>query len=586
MLPSSSLRSTGLALCAFTLLLPSRMLPAEDAKIPIEQILPDRTLVLVSIPDVRELKSRFAETVWSDFLNDSEIKPLRDKLVKLFEKSTKDLERELGIGLPKLLEIPQGEVSFAVSRLARGKLGLLLSIEYGDDSTTLDRLLGEMEKKFEDNRFTSDKQEIEGVTVFQHTPPNQEPRSTESVCWFQKDGFFILSNQTAMLEAVLVRWDGTNNAVLAEVESFRYTRDRCRPPAGLPIAYWYLDPIGLVRSAMEAGGSTTQQAVVMTALPQLGLDRLKAIGGSIDLASEKYEEVTRMFVYAEGPHRGILKMMQAETRPIEPPGWVSASAESYLTMHWDIQGAWSEVREMVDSFQGAGALEVMLDRLADHPDSPGLHPQKDFIDLLSGTIHFEQTPLDSDATDEEEFSLLEANILVALELTDAARMSTVLDTLQQVAGSPLKRRSFQGATLYDIEIPGELSTAVSLMVARQTLFIGSNPQRIEQIARGDEAANSLRDSASFKRLSADAPASASVWGMEQSGIELEGLIEQIELLFALLNPGEDEDLDLDEAGDELPSAETLEKYVTESFFYAIPDPRGVYMESHTPRIAR
>ncbi|HSG72877.1 MAG TPA: hypothetical protein VLA12_20860, partial [Planctomycetaceae bacterium] len=356
----------------------------------------------------------------------------------------------------------------------------MLSIEYGEDATALDELLAAAEKKFEENKFDLERREIDGTTIYCYSPPTDAVANAEGVCWFQKDGFFVVTNQPAMSEAILVRWDGKNNAVLAESGSFRYTMERCRTTGGAPAAYWYLDPIGLVQVGLEAGGSTTQQAMIMAVLPQLGLDRLKAIGGTYDFATEKFEEVSRTFVYAEGPHRGILKMLQAESRPIEPPRWVSAKAESFISLNWDIKGAWSEVRTLVDSFQGAGALDVMLDRLADHPDSPGLHPQKDFIDLLSGTIQFEQTGRDASALDQPE-SLIGGNIVVALGLNDADRMAKVIETLQMAEGSPLKRRAFQGATIYDIDVPNDVS--VSLMVARKTLFLSSDKGRIEQIAR-------------------------------------------------------------------------------------------------------
>ncbi|HUG17329.1 MAG TPA: hypothetical protein VMM56_00025 [Planctomycetaceae bacterium] len=582
MLTQTSFRSfRWFCLALATICVSQSVLSAQDEKIPVEQIVPDKTVAILSVPDVEELKSRFGETVWSDFFDDPEMSFLREKILEVFDESMKGAEQELGISPKKLLEIPTGEISLAVSRISRGKIGVMLSIEYGEDATALEELLAAAEKKFEENKFDLEQRDIEGTTIYCYSPPTDAIANAESVCWFQKDGFFVVTNQPAMSEAVLVRWDGKNNAVLSENGSFRYTMERCRTTGGQPAAYWYLDPIGLVQVGLEAGGSTTQQAMIMAVLPQLGLDRLKAIGGTYDFATEKFEEVSRTFVYAEGPHRGILKMLQAESRPIEPPKWVSAKAESFISLNWDIKGAWSEVRTLVDSFQGAGALDVMLDRLADHPDSPGLHPQKDFIDLLSGTIQFEQTGLDSSALDKPE-SLIGGNIVVALGLNDADRMTKVIETLQMAEGSPLKRRAFQGATIYEIDVPNDVS--VSLMVSRKTLFLSSDKGRIEQIARGDDNTESLSDSAAFRRLTSEAPESASIWGLEQTGLQVERLLDQVKAVLLVLDPGNSSNLENEL--EKLPSAEALKKYATDSFFYAIPDERGVYLESHTPRIRR
>lgn len=570
-----------LCLALATICVSQGVLSAQEEKVPVEQIVPGKTFALISVPDVQELKARFGETVWADFFDDPNMAFLREKILKVFDESIKDVREEFGIDPKKLLEIPQGEISLAVSRISRGKIGVMLSVEYGDDATALEELLTAAEKKFEENKFDFEKQEIEGTTIYCYTPPTDALAKPEGVCWFQKDGFFVVTNQPAMSQAILVRWDGENNDVLAENESFRYTMERCRTVGGRPAAYWYLDPVGMVQTSMEAVGSTTQQALAMTVIPQLGLDRLKAVGGTFDLATEKYEDVSRTFVYAEGPHRGILKMLQAETRPIEPPKWVTAKAESFVSMNWDIKGAWTEVRTMVDSFQGAGALDVMLDRLADHPDSPGLHPQKDFIDLLTGTIHFEQTGRDP-SEDADPASLIEGNIVVALELIDADRMTKVLETLQMTEGSPLKRRAFQGTTIYELDVPNGVS--VSLMVSRKTLFLSSDKRRIEQIARSDDSTESLADSAAFRRLTSDAPESASIWGMEQTGLQVEQLLDQFKALLTVLDSGSEGTSEADSS--KLPTPEALKKYATDSFFYAIPDDRGVYLESHTPRVRR
>ena len=48
--------------------------------------------------------------------------------------------------------------------------------------------------------------------------------------------------------------------------------------------YWYLDPLFAVRTGLETQGAT-QQALFQTFLPRFGLDKLKSMGGSFDLAT-------------------------------------------------------------------------------------------------------------------------------------------------------------------------------------------------------------------------------------------------------------------------------------------------------------
>ncbi|HSG71125.1 MAG TPA: hypothetical protein VLA12_11960, partial [Planctomycetaceae bacterium] len=72
------------------------VLSAQDEKIPVEQIVPDKTVALLSVPNVEELKSRFGETVWADFFDDPEMSFLREKILEVFDESMKGAEEELG----------------------------------------------------------------------------------------------------------------------------------------------------------------------------------------------------------------------------------------------------------------------------------------------------------------------------------------------------------------------------------------------------------------------------------------------------------------------------------------------------------
>ncbi|HSG70640.1 MAG TPA: hypothetical protein VLA12_09520, partial [Planctomycetaceae bacterium] len=99
-----------------------------------------------------------------------------------------------------------------------------------------------------------------------------------------------------------------------------------------------------------------------------------------------------------------------------------------------------------------------------------------------------------------------------------------------------------------------------------------------------ENTESLSDSAAFRRLTSEAPESASIWGLEQTGLQVERLLDQVKAVLSVLDPANSGNLENDL--EKLPSAEALKKYATDSFFYAIPDERGVYLESHTPRVRR
>jgi hypothetical protein len=562
---------TGLLILSSFCLTP---LCAED-KVPAEQVLSPDTMLMVSVPSISELKSRFDETIWSDIFSNPEMAGMWEAVSKPIKEGLDEMKKETGIDWHDLKEIPSGEVTLSVTRVSRGKIGVALSVEYGDNEETLNKLLTKVEENLEDGESEKQVSEIEGTEVVQYAAAQDALPASQQVCWFQKDGFLVLSNELPALEAMLLRWDGENTDVLAEKEEFKYIRERCSSEGTQPAAYWYVDPLLLLKSAMEAGQSATQQAMVQVLLPRLGLDELKAVGGSIDLATERYEEVTQTVIYAEGPQVGLLKMFQANEVPISPPDWVSAEAESFIIYHWGLEAAVAEVRTMVDSFRGAGTFDVVLDQIAEHPGAQGLHPKKDFIDLLTGTMVVEITP--SSSSDEAT-----PTSLFAMGLKDGQKMSDVLAKVQKTEGSGFESRTFQGSIIYSI--PLAESNALNVLVSQDYLFLSNSAERIEQVIRGGDSYQRLKDSKVFQQLAAEAPESAGLWGMEQTGSQLERASKQIsELLNTLPSPG-GADNPARDLLENFPKPDVLKKYATNSFFYVTTDERGVYWKSYSLRV--
>lgn len=561
--------------CCLVTLICLSPLRAED-KIPAEQVLPPDTMLMVSVPDISEMKSRFDETVWSDLFTNPEMTGLWDALMKPAQEALGEMKKETGIDLRDLREIPSGELTLSVTRITRGKIGVVVSIEYGKDSEALNKLLKTVEEKLEDAEREKTVTEIDGTEVVSYAMTPAETANPQHLCWLQKDGFFLLSNQVRALEAVLLRWDGKNTEVLAEQAEFKYIRERCSTAGTQPALYWYLNPLLLLRTSLEAGQSATSQAMVEAFLPRLGLDKLKAIGGAIDLATERYEEVSQTVIYADGPQIGLLKMFQATEVPISPPDWVSAEAESFLIYHWGLEAAVSEVRTLVDSFQGPGAFDVILDQVADNSAAQGLHPKKDFIDLLTGTLIVEITPPPTGAEGAP------VN-LFAMELKDAQKMSDVLAKVQKTSGGEAETRSFQGSVIYSLPLGPEQT--LNLVVSQNHLFVSDSNERIEQVIRGGDSYKRLKDSKTFQQLAAEAPESAGMWGMEQTGKQLERASKQLtELLNTLPSPDGDTDNIAREVLKNFPSTKVLKKYATDTFFYVTTDERGVYWKSYSLRV--
>jgi hypothetical protein len=548
-------------------------LSAED-KIPAEQVLPRNTMAMISVPSIQEFKVRYDDTVWEDLFSNPDMAPFWSSLSEPVMTNLDELGTEYGVDWKELAEIPTGEVTVSITRVKRGVIGVTLSLEYGEAVDAVEKLLTSVEENLEKAEKTRQTIEFEETEVISYSlsPPGAKPQEQHSLAWFQKDGFLVISSQLGALEAILLRWDGENTDVLSEKDDFKYIRERCRVEDSEPVMYWYIDPLFVVRTGLETQGAT-QQALFQTFLPRFGLDKLKSMGGSVDLATERFESVSQVVVYADSPQAGVMKLFQAEATAISPPDWVSANIQSFMVYHWKLEEALSAARTLVDTFQ-PGSFDRMMDGLAEHPGAQGLHPQKDFLDLLKGTIAVEVTvPPSGDAADG-------TITLMAAELKDRQRMEDVLAKVQKMDNAAIKVRNFQGSTIYQFPLANEAS--LELTISQDTLFVTDHATRIEKLLRGGESMQRLKDSPQFLKLAAEAPEAAGMWGIDQTHLQVERMSQEISDLLNQLPQNENSE-EARKVFQSFPEADVLKKYFPDTFFYVTEDERGVYWKSYSLR---
>jgi hypothetical protein len=244
-----------------------------------------------------------------------------------------------------------------------------------------------------------------------------------------------------------------------------------------------------------------------------------------------------------------------------------------MVYHWKLEEALSAARTLVDTFQ-PGSFDRMMDGLAEHPGAQGLHPQKDFLDLLKGTIAVEVTvPPSGDAADG-------TITLMAAELKDRQRMEDVLAKVQKMDNAAIKVRNFQGSTIYQFPLANEAS--LELTISQDTLFVTDHATRIEKLLRGGESMQRLKDSPQFLKLAAEAPEAAGMWGIDQTHLQVERMSQEISDLLNQLPQNENSE-EARKVFQSFPEADVLKKYFPDTFFYVTEDERGVYWKSYSLR---
>lgn len=527
-----------------------------------EKLLPKDTLLFFTIPDVAGAKEQWNESTTGALFKDPEFQPFLDDVKKKLAELSKNVEDELGVTIDDLVEIPQGEVTFALMEKPARKLSAVLMVDYGDGKETIEKLLKKMHEALEDEAEHS-AEDVNDVEIHTFTFKNAEAENPfKTLSYFNDSSYVVFGSEVEALKSVLELWEGDSSDTLASNEVFKYCMERCHDESGDPTVKFFMNPIGLIQSGLNMAQSIQPQVgMVSPFLPMLGFDKLKGWGGASYVATGDFDSVSKTFVYADSP-TGVLNVFQFPATEITPPKWVSAGVSMYFGGNWNVAGAYQAIEGLVDMFQGRGALARLMDQAANA--GPGIHPKKDVLDLLDGKFHVVQG-VEAGEGDEP----LAQKFFVALAVKDGAKAKKLLGTLAKMDGADVETREFNGETVYEIALPQGDQT-MSFAVAEGQLVVTNDTAMLEGMLRATSSGASLVDSAVYKKIAKHFPAKTSMISFQKSDAQLKALYD---LVKNAENQEFLEGIDLQK----LPPFETLQKYLRASGSYTIPDKKGALM---------
>lgn len=555
--------------------------------------LPSKVYGYLSIRNVAQFKEKFGKSLTGQLLAEPELEDVKEQIGEVMKDRATEVEANTGLTLRELLQLPQGEVSIALVQPRGGKLSMVLMLDFGSERESVDKLIAKAMERLEEEDAERSTEEFEDNEISIVTKPTELDTAIEkTIAYCIKDTVLVMANQPAGVKAVLSRWDGEHDSTLSNNDVFEYLTKKCGGPNedSAPLATWFLDPIGMIQAILAANPQTPPQAMmVLGVLPVVGLDKLKAVGGTVDMGVEDFDSVSRTLVYLEPPTTGLLNAFQFPPESQSPPGWVPAEASSFFSINWAVKDAFGAIQTLVDTFQGPGALSMMLDSLSDEQFNGDLHLKDDFLDLLTGVIR-----VMSDTPQGEGPQA--ARTLTALELNDSAAGQATLAKITGLQGFPGKSREFRGHTIYEIPaqglfqglVPGANANALGdqeerlagFAVVNDHLMFTTDVKQLEQVIRRDPDAKKLADTPEYKRIAAHFPDKTSSVGFQRENADMKALYEALKsgnaefLLGRVLS-----DIDFSR----LPEFEVISKYLRPSGSFMIPDERGLLMQSFTLR---
>src|ERR1051325_551768 len=142
---------------------------ASAAVPPVEKLLPDDTLFMVTTPDFTKARDSYHSSAQTQLWEDAAMKPFKDKFTaKLGEELIQPLEKDLGVKFNDYTNLVQGQITFAITQngwpVTEGnKAGLLFLLDTKDKSGQLTKNLSDIRKKWLDSGKSLRNEKIRNV---------------------------------------------------------------------------------------------------------------------------------------------------------------------------------------------------------------------------------------------------------------------------------------------------------------------------------------------------------------------------------------------------------------------------------------
>jgi hypothetical protein len=400
------------------------------------ELLPEKTLVYVRVADTKDLVERFQNTAIGRIASDPSMKPLVGDLYDSAAEGFGTLEERVGASLDELLQIPHGEICLALVPVEDSRPAIVGFLEVGEGNPVAEKLLAHADEQLTLRGATRETESVGDteITIY------KAPQRSQQLAIFQRGGLIVLSNNVDQSKRLIDRWDGLapkEEPPLSKNQNFNAVMRRCRlTDEQLPQITFYADPMELVDTATQ--GNFAARAALAFA-PALGIDGIQGLGGSLTLAEEEYDNVFHLYLMLDSPKKGALKALALKSGDTTPESFIPRSAASYSTIHWDVEQTYVAIGELVDTFQGDGALETQVNERISQP--LGLDFKDDLLAALDNRFTW--------TTWVEPPARLngQAN-LIAVKLRNPKEFEGTLAKLRDRFPAPLEEQKYGGVTYY------------------------------------------------------------------------------------------------------------------------------------------
>ena len=463
----------------FTALTASAVIP------PVEKILPDDTLFLVTTPDFSKMRELYRTSPQAQFWNDPAMKPFKDNfLSKMQDDLLKPLEHDLGVHFSDYTNLLQGQITLAMTQndwpAKEGQQpGLLLLLDTKDKNPQLMKALADVRKKWVEAGKTMRTEKIRNIefavlplsgkdipkTLRNFSGPSAESDSEEATTnasksdlyFGQFESMLIVGTSAKPIEKVLTHLTGGAMPSLGDLAAYdanRLALFRDAPLYGWANVKSLIDVLihKTVKEDAETPDPFPSPGKIVTAL---GVGAVKTIAFSVQVANDG--STAQVFAsIPDSSRQGIFKLFP-DAKDSAPPTFVPADAVKFQRWRIDGQKAWATFQKVLGDISPAATnginFVIATANAAAKEKDPDFDINKNFFgNLGDDIISYQKAPRGTTLAD-----LSSAPSLFLISSPNAEQLASAFKYLlmiqSQQAATP-KERDFLGRKIYSVPLPG------------------------------------------------------------------------------------------------------------------------------------
>jgi hypothetical protein len=475
-----------------------------------EQILPDDTLVLLTAPDYGKLHEIWQTSPRNRFWNDPAMKPLQDKFLSRWqEEVVKPIEQDLGVRLDTLASLPQGQLTFAITRNAwQGgddqPLGFLFLLDARAKAGLLRTNLADLRKKWVSAGKTLKTEKIRDVdfSIFPFTT-NDVPKPLSKFLWRppvfpqvsggsdlkqapvnpsgkgdilldtltvlitaskelvigQVDSLLIVGNSAKGVEKVVIRLTGGSVPTLGELAAYQANHQALFRDA--PFYGWV--NVKAIVDALARKSSDTKAPENPDPFEPLKPEKLVSATGlascrtlAFNLQDSSEGFLCQFFLSVpDAGRQGVFQVAPGTGKEASPPPFVPADAAHFFRWRLDGPKAWAALEKGLNDLspQSLSAVNLILDTAnarAKQTD-PSYDLKKALLaNLGDDIISYERAPRDNTPAD-----LQSPPSIFLLGSPNPEQLAVALKRLFVIfpQGDSPAERDFLGRKIFSVPMP-------------------------------------------------------------------------------------------------------------------------------------